>query len=427
MNTTHSAAPTAAYAYYCCDCGGSVQLLDDKRATFSCEKCPANGGHTKRYARACTSSSRKTQVSAAHAIQLQLAGEPLPGVSDEGAGANTPRDSGASNFDTAFTPKLPRTPSSAQLTRTFSSAFSVIDPGGGHAAPATSASTPAMRTSASASSISHQPTMKPPTRKRSSLAISDMSGEGGAPPEQWEESPLSMLCAAALPQGSSASPARGDAGAAGATASAGTGARGKATTAAAKAAATGLDTDEEREAKRLRRVQANRESARNTIRRKKAQYEQLSKRAAQLDAENAEMKKQREELLATFQKLQAETAALMQERDQLAMARRAKGLPPVELEPTAQFSTQDSVHAHGSTTDLRSLDVTSTSAMEGTGEAPTNSLPRVGSHPMLMPAHMLGAFGMPYNMWPPGVMWQPYMMHAQQHAQQPAHVPPSTR
>lgn len=222
-------------------------------------------------------------MSAAHAIQLQLAGEPLPGVSDEGAGANTPRDSGASNFDTAFTPKLPRTPSSAQLTRTFSSAFSVIDPGGGHAAPATSASTPAMRTSASASSISHQPTMKPPTRKRSSLAISDMSGEGGAPPEQWEESPLSMLCAAALPQGSSASPARGDAGAAGATASAGTGARGKATTAAAKAAATGLDTDEEREAKRLRRVQANRESARNTIRRKKAQYEQLSKRAAQLD------------------------------------------------------------------------------------------------------------------------------------------------
>jgi hypothetical protein len=35
MNTTHSAAPTAAYAYYCCDCGGSVQLLDDKRCAPS--------------------------------------------------------------------------------------------------------------------------------------------------------------------------------------------------------------------------------------------------------------------------------------------------------------------------------------------------------------------------------------------------------
>lgn len=424
MNTTISAAPTAAYAYYCCECGGSVELVNEKRATFSCQKCPANGGHTKRYARACTSASRKTQLSAAHAIQLQLTGEPLPGISDVGAGANTPRDSGASNFDTAaHTLQLPRTTSSAQLTRTFSSAFSVIEPGGGHAAPATSASTPAMKTSASASSISHQPT-KPPTRKRSSLAIADMAMEGDAQPEEWQESPLSMLCAAALPLGGSASPARGGAGAV-----ASTGARGKGISAAAKAAAaskavaTGMDTDEEREAKRLRRVQANRESARNTIRRKKAQYEQLSMRAAQLDAENAEMKQQREELLTTFQKLQAETAALVMERDRLAMARRAKGLPPVELEPqsTVQFSTHGS--AQGSATDLRSLEVTSTPAAEGTGEAPTKSLPRVSSHPMGMPAHMLGAYAMPYNMWPPGVMWPPYMMHAQQ----PAHVPPSSQ
>jgi hypothetical protein len=138
-----------------------------------------------------------------------------------------------------------------------------------------------MKNSASASSISHQPTMpptKPPTRKRSSLAIADMAAEGGAQPKEWEESPLSMLCAAALPQCSSASPARGGAGAMGST-----GKRGKGTAAAAKAATTGLDSDEEREAKRLRRVQANRESARNTIRRKKAQYEELFNRAAQLD------------------------------------------------------------------------------------------------------------------------------------------------
>jgi hypothetical protein len=135
------------------------------------------------------------------------------------------------------------------------------------------------------------------------------------------------------------------------------------------------------------------------------------------------LKQQREQLLTSVQKLQAETGALVTERDRLAMARRAKGLPPMELEPqpTLQFSTQDT--AHGSTTDLRSLEVTSTPAAEGTGEAPAQSLPRVGSHPMLMPAHPLGAYAMPYNMWPSGVMWPPYMMHAQQHA----HVPPSGR
>ncbi|XP_031128134.1 uncharacterized protein LOC116030125 isoform X2 [Ipomoea triloba] len=53
-------------------------------------------------------------------------------------------------------------------------------------------------------------------------------------------------------------------------------------------------TEVEKEARRLRRVLANRESARQTIRRRQAMYEELTKKAADLALENENLKKEKE-------------------------------------------------------------------------------------------------------------------------------------
>ncbi|XP_019153013.1 PREDICTED: bZIP transcription factor 68 isoform X6 [Ipomoea nil] len=53
-------------------------------------------------------------------------------------------------------------------------------------------------------------------------------------------------------------------------------------------------TEAEKEARRLRRVLANRESARQTIRRRQAMYEELTKKAADLALENENLKKEKE-------------------------------------------------------------------------------------------------------------------------------------
>ncbi|CAM8979362.1 unnamed protein product [Rhodiola kirilowii] len=53
-------------------------------------------------------------------------------------------------------------------------------------------------------------------------------------------------------------------------------------------------TEAEKEEKRLRRVLANRESARQTIRRRQALHEELSRKASDLSVENADLKREKE-------------------------------------------------------------------------------------------------------------------------------------
>ncbi|KAI5063828.1 hypothetical protein GOP47_0020498 [Adiantum capillus-veneris] len=56
-------------------------------------------------------------------------------------------------------------------------------------------------------------------------------------------------------------------------------------------------TDEDKEARRLRRIQANRESARQTIRKKQLLCEELRRQAASLESENDAMKQKRDMLM----------------------------------------------------------------------------------------------------------------------------------
>eukprot|EP00241_Pyramimonas_parkeae_P001077 CAMPEP_0114228588 /NCGR_PEP_ID=MMETSP0058-20121206/2429_1 /TAXON_ID=36894 /ORGANISM="Pyramimonas parkeae, CCMP726" /LENGTH=538 /DNA_ID=CAMNT_0001339557 /DNA_START=338 /DNA_END=1954 /DNA_ORIENTATION=+ len=75
------------------------------------------------------------------------------------------------------------------------------------------------------------------------------------------------------------------------------------------------ETEEEREEKRQRRIQANRESARNTIRRKKALQENLATCAQELESENASLRQQRDQLIFTWQMLQMDVGRMRQEHD----------------------------------------------------------------------------------------------------------------
>ncbi|KMZ72352.1 hypothetical protein ZOSMA_166G00500 [Zostera marina] len=62
-------------------------------------------------------------------------------------------------------------------------------------------------------------------------------------------------------------------------------------------------TESEKEAKKLRRVLANRESARQTIRRRQALCENLMRKAAGLSRENDEMKKEKESVFKEYLRL----------------------------------------------------------------------------------------------------------------------------
>ncbi|KAK7244933.1 hypothetical protein RIF29_39762 [Crotalaria pallida] len=64
-------------------------------------------------------------------------------------------------------------------------------------------------------------------------------------------------------------------------------------------------TEEEKEARRMRRVLANRESARQTIRRRQALCEELTRKAASLAAENQNLKKEKEMALKEHQSLES--------------------------------------------------------------------------------------------------------------------------
>ncbi|XP_027349961.1 uncharacterized protein LOC113861378 isoform X2 [Abrus precatorius] len=63
-------------------------------------------------------------------------------------------------------------------------------------------------------------------------------------------------------------------------------------------------TEEEKEARRIRRVLANRESARQTIRRRQALCEELTRKAATLVLENENLKKEKELALKEYQSLE---------------------------------------------------------------------------------------------------------------------------
>ena len=88
------------------------------------------------------------------------------------------------------------------------------------------------------------------------------------------------------------------------------------------------ETEEEREAKRLRRVQANRESARQTIRRKHEMYDDLSGRAGELEKTN---KCLREEVATLFGEMRALAATNASLRDDIKTAARAKGVPEPDV------------------------------------------------------------------------------------------------
>ncbi|KMT06833.1 hypothetical protein BVRB_7g159880 [Beta vulgaris subsp. vulgaris] len=62
-------------------------------------------------------------------------------------------------------------------------------------------------------------------------------------------------------------------------------------------------TEAEKEARRVRRILANRESARQTIRRRQAYYEELTRKAAELASENESLKRSKELAVKEFQSL----------------------------------------------------------------------------------------------------------------------------
>lgn len=94
-------------------------------------------------------------------------------------------------------------------------------------------------------------------------------------------------------------------------------------------------TEEEKEQRRLCRVLANRESARQTIRRRQAMYEELTRKAADLASENVNLKKKKELAAKEYGSLKNENASL---RQQIAKIEKA------EAEKTNGASTLKPVH-----------------------------------------------------------------------------------
>ncbi len=84
------------------------------------------------------------------------------------------------------------------------------------------------------------------------------------------------------------------------------------------------ESEAEREAKRLRRVQANRESARQTIRRKHELYDDLKVKAGELERSNETL---RDELQRVFDEMQALAARNAELRSTLETNAKARGEP----------------------------------------------------------------------------------------------------
>ncbi|XP_075078584.1 uncharacterized protein LOC107773596 isoform X1 [Nicotiana tabacum] len=103
-------------------------------------------------------------------------------------------------------------------------------------------------------------------------------------------------------------------------------------------------TEEEREERRLCRVLANRESARQTIRRRQAMYEELTKKAADLASENENLKKKKELAAREYESLKNEHTSL---RIRVAKIEKAEAeeidggskSKPVEISSTSTAAT----------------------------------------------------------------------------------------
>ncbi|XP_010036712.1 transmembrane protein 131 isoform X2 [Eucalyptus grandis] len=95
----------------------------------------------------------------------------------------------------------------------------------------------------------------------------------------------------------------------------------------------------EKEEKRLRRVLANRESARRTIRRRQALCEELTRRAAELTQENEKLKKGKESALREYQLLETTNKQLKAQMAK-SMTLEEEVTPPAERrQAPAQMST----------------------------------------------------------------------------------------
>ncbi|PIN16827.1 hypothetical protein CDL12_10529 [Handroanthus impetiginosus] len=98
-------------------------------------------------------------------------------------------------------------------------------------------------------------------------------------------------------------------------------------------------TEAEKEARRLRRVQANRESARQTIRRRQAMHLELTRKAADLSEENKNLKKEK--------KLAMEECTLLKSRNdflrlQMANVKKAQIANIKKAEPRTQAEIHNS-------------------------------------------------------------------------------------
>ncbi|KAJ8537639.1 hypothetical protein K7X08_014179 [Anisodus acutangulus] len=107
-------------------------------------------------------------------------------------------------------------------------------------------------------------------------------------------------------------------------------------------------TEEEKDKRRLCRVLANRESARQTIRRRQAMYEELTRKAADLASENEYLKKKKELAAKEYDSLMNENTSL---RIQIAKREKAKAeetdggskSKPIEISSTSTAPTPTSL------------------------------------------------------------------------------------
>ncbi|KAL5206353.1 hypothetical protein ABZP36_034562 [Zizania latifolia] len=79
-------------------------------------------------------------------------------------------------------------------------------------------------------------------------------------------------------------------------------------------------TEEEKEAKRLRRVLANRESARQTILRRQAIRDELARKVADLSTQNESMKKERETVMQEYLTLKETNKQLKEQAHHLPLS-----------------------------------------------------------------------------------------------------------
>ncbi|KAB2607757.1 transcriptional activator hacA-like [Pyrus ussuriensis x Pyrus communis] len=101
-------------------------------------------------------------------------------------------------------------------------------------------------------------------------------------------------------------------------------------------------TEEEKEERRIRRIMANRESARQTIRRRQALCEELTRKAADLALENENLKRKKELAVKEFQSLEktnkhlkVQMAKVTKAEDQEAPAKNMSAYVQMQIPPSS--------------------------------------------------------------------------------------------